>query len=156
MKYAIYRDTTKPTGRRGQDAGIDVYIPNDFPETKLYIGQQVNIPTGIKVVVPDGYMLKAENKSGISRKKGLTCGACVVDVCYRGEIHANLFKTVEGTEDLEDANGKYTIIKPGDKIVQFVLEKISDEELEEITTEEYDSLPETVRGAGAFGSTGTK
>ena len=156
MKYAIYRDTTKPTGRRGQDAGIDVYVPNDFPETKLYIGQQVNIPTGIKVVVPDGYMLKAENKSGVGRKKGLSCLACVVDVCYRGEIHANLQKAAEGTEDLEDANGKYTIIKPGDKIVQFVLEKISDEELEEITTEEYDSLPETVRGAGAFGSTGTK
>ena len=156
MKYAVYRDTTKPTGRRGLDAGIDIYVPNDFPETKLYVGQQVNIPTGIKVVVPDGYMLKAENKSGIAAKRGLTCGACVVDVCYRGEIHANLFKAVEGKEDLEDENGKYTIVKPGDKIVQFVLEKISDEELEEISTEEYNSLPETVRGEGAFGSTGTK
>jgi dUTP pyrophosphatase len=156
MKYAIYRDTTKPTGRRGEDAGIDVYVPNDFPETKLYIGQQVNIPTGIKAVVPNGYMLKAENKSGIAVKRGLVCGATVVDVCYRGEIHANLFKVVEGKEDLEDDGGKYTIIKPGDKIVQFVLEKISDEELEEITTEEYDNLPATVRGAGAFGSTGIK
>ena len=156
MKYAIYRDVKKPEGRRGADAGIDVFVPNDFPETKLYIGQQVNIPTGIKVVVPEGYMLKAENKSGVSRKKGLVCGACVVDFAYRGEIHANLLKAAEGIEDLEDENGKYTIVKPGDKIVQFILEKISDEALEEISTTEYDALPETERGAGSFGSTGTK
>ena len=153
MKYAIYRDTTKPTGRRGADAGIDIFVPNDFPETKLYVGQQVNIPTGIKVIVPEGYMLKAENKSGVAMKKGLTCGACVVDFAYRGEIHANLLKAAEGKEDLEDENGKYTTIKPGDKIVQFILEKISDEDLEEISTDEYDALPETVRGEGAFGST---
>jgi len=153
MKYAIYRDVKKPAGRRGDDAGIDIFVPRDFPETKLYIGQQVNIPTGIKVIVPEGYMLKAENKSGVSRKKGLICGACVVDYSYRGEIHANLLKASEGIEDLEDENGKYTIIKPDDKIVQFILEKISDEELEEITVEEYDNLPATIRGQGAFGST---
>jgi len=158
MKYAIYRNTKKPTGRRGDDAGIDIYVPEDFPKTKLYIGEQVNIPTGIKVVVPAGYMLKAENKSGVAAKKGLTCGACVVDFSYRGEIHANLFKAVKGSEDSYDqeTNRWYTIIRPGDKIVQFILEKISDEELEEISTEEYDNLPATDRGAGAFGSTGAK
>ena len=154
MKYAIYRDTTKPTGRRGDDAGIDIYVPNDFPETKLCVGEQVNIPTGIRVVVPAGYMLKAENKSGVAFKKGLTCGACVVDYSYRGEIHANLFKAVKGSEDMIDENGNYfTLIKPGDKIVQFILEKISDEDLEEISRDEYDSLPETSRGTGSFGST---
>lgn len=154
MKYAIYRDTIKPTGRRGDDAGIDIYVPNDFPETRLYVGEQVNIPTGIKVIVPAGYMLKAENKSGVAAKKGLTCGACVVDYSYRGEIHANLFKAVKGSQDLIDKDGNFfTIIKPGDKIVQFILEKISDEELEEISTQEYDNLPETSRGEGAFGST---
>lgn len=154
MKYAIFRDTTKPTGRRGDDAGIDIYVPNDFPNTKLCVGEQVNIPTGIKVEVPAGYMLKAENKSGVAAKRGLTCGACVVDHSYRGEIHANLFKAVKGSEDLRDEDGNYfTVIKPGDKIVQFILEKISDEELEEISREEYENLPETSRGEGAFGST---
>ena len=91
MKYAIFRSTTKPTGRRGDDAGIDIYVPNDFPPTKLYIGEQVNIPTGIKVEVPAGYMLKAENKSGVAFKKGLTCGACVVDYSYRGMGYSFLF-----------------------------------------------------------------
>ena len=53
-----------------------------------------------------------------------------------------------------DENGNYfTLIKPGDKIVQFILEKISDEDLEEISRDEYDSLPETSRGTGSFGST---
>lgn len=177
MKYTKVADVKDPTGRRGDDAGIDLYVPNDWNEGKpykLYLGEQVNIPSGIKFDIPEGYELQIENKSGVATKKGVTRGATVCDHSYRGVVHVNLHKGVIGKEDfIDDMDGNpipqaeittgrrdklgyfYTVIMPGEKIAQAILYKISDEPIEEISTEEYDKV-ETVRNAGGFGSTGTK
>lgn len=177
MKYTKVADVKDPTGRRGDDAGIDLYVPNDWNEGKpykLYLGEQVNIPSGIKFDIPKGYELQIENKSGVATKKGVTRGATVCDHSYRGVVHVNLHKGVIGKEDfIDDMDGNpipqaeittgrrdklgyfYTVITPGEKIAQAILYKISDEPIEEISTEEYDKV-ETVRNAGGFGSTGTK
>ena len=99
MKYTKIRDVKNPTGDRQADAGIDFYIPNDWNDgkpMKVFVGQQVNIPSGIKVKVPQGMMLKLDNKSGVSLKKGLVVGATIVDTSSREEIHLNMFKDVEG------------------------------------------------------------
>lgn len=177
MKYTKVADVKNPTGRRGDDAGIDLYVPNDWNEGKpykLYLGEQVNIPSGIKFDIPEGYELQIENKSGVATKKGVTRGATVCDHSYRGVVHVNLHKGVIGKEDfIDDMDGNpisqaeittgrrdklgyfYTVITPGEKIAQAILYKISDEPIEEISTEEYDKV-ETVRNAAGFGSTGTK
>lgn len=160
MKYTKIKDVKTPTGDRQGDAGIDFYIPNDWNNgkpMKLFIGQQVNIPSGIKVKVPQGMMLKFDNKSGVSLKKGLVVGATIVDSSYRGEIHLNLFKVVRGKEDKRTWYGKsYTTLTPGEKIVQGVLVKISSEAITSISNKSYDQGPATKRGQNGFGSTGTK
>lgn len=160
MKYCAITDVKLPTGNRKEDCGVDFYVPEDWNNgkpMKLYIGQQVNIPSGIKVKVPNDMSLTIENKSGVSVKKGLTVGACIVDPGYRGEIHLNLFKVVRGSEDKRNFFGKYyTIIKPGEKITQGILYKISSESFEKISEKEYNKGPATKRGKSGFGSTGTK
>lgn len=165
MKFTKIRDVKTPTGNRIEDAGLDFYIPNDWNDGKpmeLEINQQVNIPSGIKVDVPEGYMLKFDNKSGVALKKGLLVGATIIDRGYHGEIHLNMFKVVAGTEDITRLNRRsnnmsyITILNPGEKIVQGILVKISNEEIEEITNKKYDALPKTNRGEGGFGSTGDR
>ena len=83
------------------------------------------------------------NKSGVASKKHLITGACVVDEGYTGEIFVNLHNI--GT-DVE-------FIEPGQKVAQGVFVKIEKPQLWEI---ESDSIygQETMRGAGALGSTG--
>lgn len=161
MKYTNIGDVKEPTGLRLADCGIDFYIPNDWNNGKpmrLYIGQQVNIPSQIKVKVPQGHSLTFENKSGVALKKGLVVGACVVDPSYRGIIHLNLFKVVRGKEDQRNWCGRhYTTLTPGEKIVQGVLYKISTESLNKISEKTYEQGPVTKRGAKGFGEgTGTK
>lgn len=160
MKFTKITDVKIPTGNRTEDAGLDFYIPNDWNNgkpMKLFIGQQVNIPSGIKVKVPQGMMLQFNNKSGVAIKKGLVVGACVIDTGYRGEVHLNLFKVVAGKEDKKTLFGKrYIVLTPGEKIVQGVLVKVSTENINEISVKQYDKGPKTQRSDKGFGSTGTK
>jgi dUTPase len=157
MIFTKVQDVKTPTGNRTEDSGIDFFVPNDFVPTKLYIGEQINISSGIKVVVPTGWTLKIDNKSGVSTKRGTTCGATIVDPSYRGILHINLHKGVKGSEDKQDENGWYAEINPGDKIAQGLLLRCSDEELQEVSNEEYETYNTTSRGDKGFGEgTGTK
>ena len=109
--------------------------------------QSVLIPSGIKVKVPDGYMLQFNNKSGIASKKGLIVGASVVDVGYEGECHL----------DLHNVSGRSQTISAGDKIAQGILVPVSFAMPEEISTvEELYAGSTSERGEGGFGSSGTK
>lgn len=169
MKYTKVGNVKNPQGNRKEDAGLDFFIANDWNDGKPYImriGEQVNIPTEIKVKVPNGMMMLYENKSGIARKRGLVRLACVVDTGYRGICNINLGKVVKGTEDIRVRRHGIlgwlgfkewaTVLNPGEKIIQGILVKISTEEIEEVSNKEYEKGPKTSRGSGAFGSTGTK
>lgn len=111
-------------------------------------GGKVLIPSGIKANLPHGIYLKAENKSGISSKRGLIFGASVVDEDYQGEIHICL---------INPTNTSAKIVA-GEKIIQFlpcfspnmneVVEYNDEETLFENTKSE--------RGSDGFGSTDTK
>ena len=111
-------------------------------------GGKVLIPSGIKANLPHGVYLKAENKSGISSKRGLIFGASVVDEDYQGEIHICL---------IHPTNTSAKIVA-GEKIIQFlpcfspnmneVVEYDDEEKLFENTKSE--------RGSDGFGSTDTK
>lgn len=132
----------------GADAGIDFFVPDDFTAQTLQPGQSVKIPAGIKVEVPAGYALVFFNKSGVAAKRSLIVGACVIDHGYSGEVHINMINA----GDVEQT------IVPSEKIVQGILIPVVTFETIEVPEEElYASIHVAgSRGAGGFGSTGTK
>mgnify|MGYP001356447536 CR=1 FL=1 len=150
LKVFRVREGAKlPVRAHELDAGMDLFFcppPNpDLPkqiESVPPFGNSV-FPTGVKIEVPEGYMLEIKNKSGIASKRGLLVGACVVDRGYTGEIFVNLHNPSDRSQTLH----------AGDKIAQAVFVKITTDiklvEAENI----YDE--ETSRGPGALGSTGT-
>lgn len=145
MKILKTRDVKTPTRGTNKSAGLDFYVPNDWPGTTyLATSQSAVVPSGIKANVPEGYALIAFNKSGIAQKQGLQVGACVVDEDYQGEIHLHVTNIGDGIAE----------IKPGQKLVQFILIPVAYEGIEEVYNDEDLFEAETERGAGAFGSTG--
>ena len=145
----IYKTRTVKTPQRGtsRSAGLDFFVPDDFKHVWLDLGEAVNIPSGIKAKVPEGYMLIAQNKSGVAVKKGLQVGACVIDEDYQGEIHLHV----------RNISNKIQVISPGEKLVQMVLVPVSYEDVEIVSSlkELYEGKV-SERGSGGFGSTGTK
>ena len=141
MKIQKLRDVKTPSRGTGASAGIDFFIPNDYDNILLNPGESVLIPSGVKVQVPVGHALIAFNKSGVATKQGLQVGACVVDEDYEGEVHLHM----------TNVSNKPQAISSGQKIVQFLLIRVTDESVEVV--EELESR-NTQRGAGGFGSTG--
>lgn len=145
LKITKIREVKTPNRANRTDGGIDFYIPEDFETIILKPGESINIPSGIKMYFPEGYILKFENKSGIAAKRSLFVGACVVDSDYRGEVHLDIHNV--GTTEQE--------LKPGDKITQGIVYPVNLCGVEEVSNEVYDSFGMTERGTGGFGSTGT-
>jgi len=145
MKLAKIRNVKTPYRGTDGSAGIDFFVPDDFPKELCTIqpNERFFIPSGIKANVPDGYALIAFNKSGVALKKGLMVGACVVDSDYQGEIHLHLVNT----------SYKAVTIEPGEKLTQFLLIPVNHCDVEVVTPNQLFE-EETERGSGGFGSTG--
>ena len=164
MKFLKTLDVKSPTRGTSVAAGIDFFVPENtesfiaaFKEKNptihidnngINLGphERVNIPSGIKANVPQGYALIAYNKSGVSLKYGLDVGASVVDEDYQGVIHLSLVNTSEDIVNIDF----------GQKIIKFILLPVNYELPEEVTSETELFTRESDRGAGAFGSTGEK
>tara|TARA_R110001592_G_scaffold361584_2_gene672602 strand:+ start:13839 stop:14306 length:468 start_codon:yes stop_codon:yes gene_type:complete len=142
---AKVRDVKTPTRGTIGSAGIDFYVPTDYPQSLCVVapGDRLFIPSGIKANVPKGFALIAMNKSGISLKKSLMVGACVVDSDYQGEIHLHLINV--GNAPAE--------ISPGDKLTQFLLVPVDHCQIN-LVEESQLFNSESQRGSGGFGSTG--
>ena len=148
LKICKVRRVKTPTRGTSLSAGLDFYIPEDFPGT-VHLPPQlsINIPSGIKVKIPHGYCLWFRNKSGVAVKKDLRVGAEIVDEDYQGEVHIHL--TNVGMEIQE--------LRPGEKIVQALLVPVMYAGVEEVESElELYGGEETQRGEGGFGSTGNE
>ena len=145
LKLAKVRPVKTPTRGTPGSAGIDFYVPDDYPQDLCTVdpGERYFIPSGIKANFPTGFALISMNKSGISLKKNLMVGACVVDSDYQGEIHLHLINV--GPEPVH--------VNSGDKLVQFLLIPVDHSPVEVINESELYST-ESKRGAGGFGSTG--
>lgn len=104
-------------------------------------GGRALIPTDLRVAVPEGYELQVRPRSGLALKNGITVlnTPGTIDADYRGEIGVIVIN--HGTEP-------FTIMA-GDRIGQIVLNKV-----ERIEWQQVDTLPDTTRGEGGFGSTG--
>lgn len=145
MKIVKVREVKTPTRGTGKSAGLDFYIPDDFPGSHfLAPGQDVNIPSGIHVQVPTGMALVAMNRTSVALNKRLQVGACVVDEDYQGEIHLHVTNIGMDIQELV----------PGEKLVQMILIPVQYCEVEVVGAlgELYPEASE--RGNGAFGSTG--
>lgn len=147
MKISKLRKVKTPTRGTKGSAGIDFYVPDNYPADISLInpGHAVFVPSGISAKVPEGYALIAFNKSGVALKKGLTVGACVVDSDYQGEIHLHLVNT----------SAKPVHIEAGEKLVQFLLVPVDHCDIE-VVDRDILFQSESQRGAGGFGSTGVK
>lgn len=134
----LYPDAIIPTQARKGDAGYDLYA---LEGVNLKKGERNKIPTGICVAIPDGYYGRIAPRSGLAYKNGIDVLGGVVDSAYRGEIGIILINLGE--------NDTFEISR-GDKIAQLIIEKCHDVEWIDVEV-----LPESDRGTGGFGSTGT-
>ncbi|WP_299165045.1 dUTP diphosphatase [uncultured Arthrobacter sp.] len=121
------------------DAGADLCTRVDF---ELGPGERALVPTGVSLALPVGYAAFVHPRSGLATRHGITVvnAPGTVDAGYRGEISVTLLNT--------DASTALSF-RRGDRIAQLVIQKV--EQARFIPVEE---LPDSVRGAGGFGSTG--
>lgn len=144
LKIKKLRENAKlPTRATSGSAGMDLYACIDEPIT-LKKGDKAVIPTGIAIGLNDPhYATFIYARSGLAIKHGigLLNSVGVIDSDYRGEICVGVIKQTDP---------EYTI-EPFERIAQMVIEPV---ELPEIV--EVQDLDDTDRGAGGFGSTGTK
>ena len=144
LKIKKVRENAKiPTRATSGSAGMDLYACIPEPIT-LKKGDKAVIPTGIAIGLNDPhYAAFIYARSGLAIKHGigLLNSVGVIDSDYRGEICVGVIKQTDP---------EYTI-EPFERIAQMVIEPV---ELPEIV--EVQDLDDTDRGAGRFGSTGTK
>ncbi|CAI8159783.1 MAG: Deoxyuridine 5'-triphosphate nucleotidohydrolase [Bacteroidota bacterium] len=122
-------------------AGMDLRAHTDTPIT-LQPMERSLIKTGLFIELPVGIEAQVRPRSGLALKKGITVlnSPGTIDADYRGEIGVILINL---------SNEPFTISN-GDRIAQLVIAKH-----ERADWKEVESLTETERGAGGFGSTGT-
>ena len=131
-----------PKYKTDGSSGVDL---SAFLEKKVVIKPNSSelIPTGLQVAIPEEYEIQIRPRSGLAAKEsiGVLNSPGTIDSDYRGELKIIIFN--HGHKDF--------IINNGDRVAQMVLVPILKMEFEEV-----DSLPNTVRGQGGFGSTGKK
>ena len=132
IQYPVYQTL----GSAGMDVCADIVEP-----IIIKSGEIGFVPTGIAIALPMGYECQVRSRSGLAVKNGIFVinSPGTIDSDYRGEIKIILANF--GKEDF--------CINKGDRIAQLIINKY-----EKITWEEVDSLDETDRGSGGFGSTG--
>lgn len=121
-------------------AGADICALVESPVT-IPAGKFAMIPTGLFFEIPEGYEVQIRPRSGLAAKNGVTVlnTPGTIDSDYRGEIKVILINLGE----------KDFVINSGDRIAQMVIAPVT-----QATFEKTDSLSDTERGAGGFGSTG--
>lgn len=135
LKVVLDEGAKMPTKAHSTDAGYDIYSPE---AAVAFARNSVAIDTGVHVEIPEGYVGMLKSKSGLNVKHGITSEG-VIDAGYTGSIVVKLYN-----HSME----AYTV-EAGDKITQLVIMPIADTELELA-----DSLDDSERGTGGFGSTG--
>ena len=135
MKIKLDNGAYMPVRAHKTDAGLDLFSPT---RKVIRANDWESIDTGVHIEIPKGYVGMITSKSGLMANEGITSRG-TIDCGYTGSIKAVLF----------NHSRKDYIVEKGQKITQLVLMPIITPEIELV-----DSLEETERGAGGFGSTG--
>lgn len=135
IKVMLDDEAFMPTRAHEADAGLDLYARED---AVIFRDGSKKFDTGVHVAIPEGYVGFLKSKSGLNVNQGIQ-SAGVIDSGYTGSICVKLYN--HGYEAVR--------IKRGQKISQIVILPI-------VTPEPVlvDSLEETERGDGGFGSSG--
>lgn len=135
MKIKLDNGAFMPTRAHETDAGLDLYATN----TQIVPAREsAKFDTGVHIELPRGTVGMLKSKSGLNVKHSITSEG-VIDVGYTGSIVVKLYNN----------SGRDYKVNAGDKISQLVILPILTPTLEVV-----ESLEETERGAGGFGSTG--
>ena len=121
-------------------AGADLCAALAEPLT-LAPGARALVPTGFSIALPPGYEAQIRPRSGLAFKHGVTClnTPGTIDADYRGPVSVLL----------ANLGGEPVTIARGDRIAQMVVAPVVQAAFEVV-----EALPDTLRGAGGFGSTG--
>jgi dUTP pyrophosphatase len=133
-------DLPLPSYAHPGDAGADLHTTVDIT---LGPGERAMVPTGLSIALPDGYVALVHPRSGLAARHGISIvnSPGTVDAGYRGEIKVMLIN--------HDPTESVTLAR-GDRIAQLVIQKFERARFVEVGV-----LPDSVRGAGGYGSTGT-
>lgn len=131
-----------PSYATALSAGMDLRANIEEPITLQPMERRL-VPTGIYIALPAGYEAQVRPRSGMATKHGITVinSPGTVDADYRGELRVSLVNLSTEAFTIED----------GERIAQMVVARH-----ETVEWDETDTLDETERGAGGWGSTGTK
>ena len=135
----LHKNIILPEYKTDGSSGMDL-MANVEQTVKILSGEKKIISTGIMVAIPEQYEIQIRPRSGLAAKNGISIlnTPGTIDSDYRGEIKIILINL-----------GKYTFeINKNDRIAQMIVCPIIKAELKEV-----ESLPETIRGGGGFGST---
>ena len=135
----LSEDAREPSRAHDGDAGYDLYA---VEAATVAPGERASVGTGIALAIPDGWAGLVLPRSGLAARHGITLPNApgLIDAGYRGEVRVLLL----------NADSRETFhVAPGDRIAQLVLMRHESPELIEV-----ESLEETVRGTGGFGSSG--
>lgn len=135
LKVVLEPGAIMPTRAHPTDAGLDLYSP---VRQVIRANDWESIDTLVRVAIPKDHVGMITSKSGLMANEGITSRG-TIDCGYTGTIKAVLF----------NHSGKDYIVEKGQKITQLVILPIVTPKLELV-----DSLEETDRGVGGFGSTG--
>ena len=130
-----------PKAQQPEDAGLDLCSAVDVV---VEPGERAMIPTGVAVAIPEGHAGLVVPRSGLASKRGLTMANSpgLIDAGYRGEV-------ICAAVNLDREQPVKILV--GDRIAQLVIV-----ELPRVEPTWVDELPETTRGEGGFGSTGSR
>ena len=142
MKVEIVNKSKYPTPAYATEksAGMDLKADIDEPVT-LGPLERAMIPTGLFIALPDGTEAQVRPRSGLAAKHGISVlnAPGTIDADYRGEVKVILV----------NLSNEPFVVNPGERIAQMVVARY-----EKVEWNEVESLDETERGAGGFGSTG--
>jgi len=135
----LQKNIILPEYKTDGSSGMDL-MANVEQTVKILPGEKKIISTGIMIAIPEQYEVQIRPRSGLAAKNGISVlnTPGTIDSDYRGEIKVILINL--GKDIFE--------IKKNDRIAQMIVCPIIKVELEEV-----ESLPETIRGKGGFGST---
>ena len=136
------RDLPLPSYETADAAGLDLRaaVPAEAPFV-LAPGARAAVPTGLSIALPPGFEAQVRPRSGLALKSGITAlnSPGTIDADYRGEIKVILIN--HGAEPVS--------FNRGERIAQMVVAPVT-----RAVWNEVETLDETARGAGGFGSTG--
>ena len=124
-----------------QTAGAAGYDVSSAEDISLIPGERAAVGTGLTFELPEGVEMQVRPRSGLALKSGITLPNApgTIDPDYRGELKVIL---------MNSGSARVTIHR-GDRIAQLIFARFETPVIDEV-----DSLGDTMRGAGGFGSTG--